>query len=193
MQNALSYTPDDGSDQDGAFWMPFSAFTVHFEDIYVCRLLKPVAEGGKWHAYTAEGQWKGKTAGGCTNTPDTAQWNPQYYVSVSKPANLFIVLDAEEIVGQDDACIGFKLLKKGGKRCKNVYAGESILQASYSYSRSVYVEGKVAADSTPLTLFVSTFEPRQERKFKATVYSDVPLDMTDGGKLRLIPESVPAV
>lgn len=195
MQNALGYTPDGGGDdQDGTFWMPFSSFTTYFEDIYVCRRFKTVEEGGPWYMYTAEGEWKGKTAGGCGNNAEKSQWNPQYYISVSKPTNLFVTLELKEAFGADDKdeCIGFGVFKKGGKRAKTIYSGDSVFNASFAWQRMVSAESKVTPSGQPLTMRVMTWDPGHERGFIVRVYADSPLDMVDGTTLRLIPESVPA-
>lgn len=133
MQNKLDYKPDDGKTQDGVFWMQWSDFTTHFEDIYVCRLFKSVEDGGPWYKYTVEGKWSGRTAGGCTNTPEKAQWNPQYYIQPTRPCNIFISIMQKEspgVVAEPD-CVGAKLVKKEGKRVKCIYAGESVLSAPY--------------------------------------------------------------
>jgi hypothetical protein len=162
--------------------------------IYVCRTFKTVSEGGPWYKYTAHGRWEGKTAGGCTNDPSRAQFNPQYYLNVSKPANIFVVLTQEEVGKARDGLtnIGIKLLNKKGNRCKAVYAGQQLAATQYEAFRQSSLEYKFTPQPTPLTLFVSTFEAGQERTFELTVFSDVPLDNVDGASLRQIPESVPA-
>jgi hypothetical protein len=194
LQNKLNYHPDEGDKEDGIFWMEWCDFTTHFEDIYVCRLFKTVDQGGPWYRYSVEGSWSGKSAGGCTNNPDTAQWNPQYYIMPTKPSNIFISLTQKHKVGASDEneCIGMKLLKKDGKRCKAVYAGQVVMQSAYSSMKESVAEGNLTPLANPYTLFVSTFEAKIEKEFYLVVYSDAPLGMVDGTTLRRIPESVPA-
>jgi hypothetical protein len=169
-----------------------SDFAAAFEDIYVCRLFKTVSEGGPWYKYTARGEWRGRTAGGCPNYADTCEFNPQFYVKPSRPCSLYISLSQVMDAAGSDVNIGFKLLRKEGKRAKAVYAGQSLIAAPYTALSEAAAEGKVVPSANPYTLFVSTFEPRLARSFVVTVYSDAPLDMTDGEALRLIPETVPA-
>lgn len=224
MRNKLGYDPDDDKEAkgDGVFWMSFADFTggcprarrcpasshlitsphriarhlaVHFEDIYICRIFKTVDQGGSWYKYTVEGEWKGRTAGGCTNSPEKAQWNPQYFLKISRPANIFVSLLQKEASGGggEDECIGLKILKKEGKRAKCVYAGESLLATPYCAIREVTAEGKLTPSGTaPFTIFPSTYEPGKELGFIITVFSDVPLEMVDGSTLREIPTTVPA-
>jgi len=196
MQTLLDYKPNGGGDgEDGTFWMQFSDFSVHFEDIYVCRLFRSVDDGGPWYKYTVDGSWKGRTAGGCTNTPESAQWNPQYFLQPTKPCTIVVQLSQKEVAGEsrDADSIGIKVVKKEGKRVKAVYAGQTLLSASYTSMSQVVAEGSLSPASTPFTLFVSTFDPGVERDFLITVYCDAPLASTDGSSLRLIPTTVPAV
>jgi calpain-5 len=193
LRQRLAYDPDDGANQDGVFWMQMSDFAVHFEDIYVCKIFRTVAEGGPWYKYTAEAEWEGRAAGGCTNTPERAQWNPQWYVKPSRPSQVYVsVAQKLDVLTADKACIGVRLVRKGGKRLKAVYAGESVMDSGYCAVREMNAEGRVTPDAAPYTLFASTFEPGVSRAYIVTVYSDAPLEMTDGDALRRIPESVPA-
>jgi hypothetical protein len=161
----------------------------------VCRLFKTVADGGTWYKYTAVGRWAGASAGGSPNKPDKAQFNPQYYVALTRPGSVFISLqqDKPDRDGPDEI-IGLKLLNKNGKRLRAVYTGEQLLTSGYCNTREVVAEGSLTPYPEPLTLFVSTFDAGKELSYLLTVYSDVPLDnaYTDGDSLRLIPASVEA-
>jgi hypothetical protein len=91
------------------FWMCFADFTAAFSMVFVCRPFKTVAEGGKWQRYVATGGWRGDTAGGCTNHPDTCGKNPQYCLQVATPANVCIVLQQysdDGVLGRENVSIG---------------------------------------------------------------------------------------
>ena len=87
-----------------------------------------------------------------------------------------------------------QILRKGGKRAKQIYVGEKVGGTrSYSTSESVSCEASLTPVDPYYTLFVATFEPGKERGFTLEVFSDAPLESVDPGSiLRLIPESVPA-
>ncbi len=77
----------------------------------VHRVFKTIPEGGTWYRYKAQGEWRGKTAGGCPNHPETAQFNPQFMLAPTKPCTVFISLKQMECAGESrsDECIGFKV------------------------------------------------------------------------------------
>ena len=54
----------------------------------------------------------------------------------------------------------------------------------------VTMEAEIKPETDPLTLFVSTYAPKQEVEFIVTVYSTAPLVGTNGDRLRLIPADV---
>src|ERR1700749_2640734 len=59
---------------DGTFWMSWQDFVTHFEDIYICRFF----DRRLWiYQHTIQSEWKGLTAGGCTNYY-SVQNSPQY-------------------------------------------------------------------------------------------------------------------
>jgi hypothetical protein len=97
--------------------MTFSDFVTYFENLYLCRVFKTVAQGGPWYRYTAQGEWRGRTAGGCTNNPEKAQFNPQYMLAPSSPCTVFIALKQLETSGQDrpEEYIGFKVRSRRRK------------------------------------------------------------------------------
>jgi len=43
-----------------------------------------------------QGQWKGKSAGGCLNSPSTCRFNPQLFLTVEKASSVNIELLQEE-------------------------------------------------------------------------------------------------
>jgi hypothetical protein len=174
--------------------MSWSDFTTHFENLYVCRVFKTALEGGTWHRYIAHGEWKGRSAGGCPNSPDTAQFNPQFMLAPTAPCTVFVALKQLETPGsaRSEECIGLKIVRKGGHRVKCVYAGEQVASAAYAGLAEVSCEASLTPESPFYTLFVSTFEPGKEGRFLVEVFADAPLTLVDGDKLRQIPESVSA-
>jgi hypothetical protein len=59
-----------------------------------------------------QGEWKGKSAGGCLNHP-TWRFNPQFVVKITKPVKLRIQL--EQNPGNRIQFIGFYIIKGSGK------------------------------------------------------------------------------
>lgn len=68
---------------DGTFFMSFDDFRKNFNRVYVLRLMTD-SEGEVWNKFDFHGEFRGETAGGCTNF---ASWikNPQYGLTVDKP------------------------------------------------------------------------------------------------------------
>lgn len=206
-----------GGREDGVFHICFEDFASAFEDIYVTRLFKTVSSLGSsasssyasssssavlWNDYSVVGEWTRETAGGCPNF-DTVIKNPQFYLKASRPTNIFISLSARVSAKHPagSVCLGAQLLRKGGKRAKCVYAGQSVLKTGYCYTEAT-AEGKITPEDQPLTLIVSTFDPGVEVGFTLRIYADQPLEMIDPpqpdaiaaglggqGTLRRIPES----
>lgn len=174
--------------------LQWSDFVANFEAIYVCRVMKLASQGGPWHKYTAEGEWAGKAAGGCCNTPESAQWNPQWLVKPSRPCTVVVsVTQKPDPLGGERVAIGIMLVRKGGSRVKHNRVSDSLgVDSGYCAYATQSAEGRITPEAAPFTLFASTFEPGLSRGFVVTVYADAPLEMTDGPTLRRIPESVPA-
>jgi hypothetical protein len=177
--------------------MSWSDFVVHFEDVYVCRVFKTAQEGGPWHRYTFSGEWKGATAGGCGNYPQTSRNNPQFYLAVTRPTTVFVSLAQEERGGRrgDKEGIGASIHDKDGCRVANFYAKDQVLSSGYAVASEVTIEGTLQPSQSgkPYALIVSTFAPGKELGFNVTIHTDAPLDAAwvDGDSLRLIPASAP--
>lgn len=69
---------------DGSFWMAFEDFVVHFATVYVCRIM-----GDDWQSLSVRGEWKGVSAGGCSNYASNSD-NPAYRVSVRRRLRLLL-------------------------------------------------------------------------------------------------------
>jgi hypothetical protein len=85
-----------------------------------------------------------------------------------------------------------QVVRKNGKRVKCVYVGEKVAEATYAGLAEVSCEASLTPESPFYTLFVSTYDPGKECRFLVEVFSDAPLGLVDGDRLRAIPESVPA-
>lgn len=137
LRQKLGYNPTASTDDDGIFWMSFDDFVLNFRNVYVCRLFKTVSDGGQWFKYTAAGSWStaANTAGGCPNESSCAN-NPHYFIVVEARCTVFVTLAQREREGELDP-IGFKLLRKKGKRVRSVYQGEQVMGGAYSGTREV--------------------------------------------------------
>jgi hypothetical protein len=72
-------------------------FALHFEEIYVCRFFD--AKSGWQQVVATTGEWKGVTAGGCSNF-DTVGNNPQYLLTVAdQPTTVVINLSQTDTRG----------------------------------------------------------------------------------------------
>ena len=180
--------------------LPFTSPLVVYQTHVGCffcfrRIFKTKEEGGAWWRYSADGDWSGKSAGGCLNY-DTALYNPQYVLSPTRPCTVFVALRQRqrEVRGQgheiDVTTVGIKIFNNGGKRVKRGAAGEQVAQSGYSEIEAVDCEALLSPQSSFYTLFVSTFDPAVEKGFSIDVYSDAPLDNTEGSKLRLLPAAI---
>jgi hypothetical protein len=186
LKTLVDYDPAVEDSDDGMFFMGFHDFTSQFRNIYILRRFKPASEPGGWHRYHAVGEWRGDSAGGCPNNRDTCWKCPHFLIEPSRPMTLFISVAQHERKGyaREFHAHGFKLLNNGAKRCKFVYVGESVGGGSYCSVREVTAEVEVSPGDTALTLFVSTFAPREEASFTVTVYATHPLLNTAGKVLR---------
>ena len=189
MKREMDHDPKASGD-DGEWVMQWSDFCRNFRTVYVCRIYKPVSDGGEWHVYHTPGQWKGETAGGCSNTKAVLK-NPQYYLQVSEPCTVFLSLRVQEEEGtgrEYEFAIGAVVIDNGGKRMR--YNSDIKLRTgSFTFAREVSVEGQLKPESSLLTVCPSTFSAGEEARFTLTVISRAPLDPAclDGTKLKLIP------
>lgn len=157
---------------DGVFWMDFMDFTNNYEEVYICRFFDS-ASGWKTIPQI-EDEWKGQTAGGCSNYPTVGN-NPQWSITLtgSTPANIVINLSQEDVRGENKELLaaGCELYQNKGNKVTQKVFGKSILSADYAYSREITMEGKIDPSPTPYTLLVSSYEPNDERKFTLKIFS----------------------
>jgi len=199
----MQYTPDQDA-SSGVFCMSFGDFVQQYDHLYVCRLFKQP----KWHSATAAAAWiRNKSAGGSPSF-DSVVDNPQFFVEVSAPCDVFISLRVVQVAAADASAssssstgsspsgisIGLKLYQKGGNRLRQCFQSEERAATRvFSEAREISISSKLQPEPTPLTLLPCTFYPNSEAMFVVTVASTAPLkNLGPGGTLKLIPKSVGA-
>ena len=169
-----------GQARDGIFWMAFRDFCEQYRSVYVCRLLRMAEDGGTWHQYSADGEWRGETAGGCGAGHGR---NPQYtlWVTGERPARVIVSLTQDEHADAhrtDNFAIAikaFKLRLAGGARKgrrTHQWVGEKLNDSSYSYEREVLCDIELPPSEQAYTLIPATFTEGEEGGFRVTVYAD---------------------
>jgi len=161
---------------DGTFWMEFNDFVLHFEDIYVCRFF----EEPQWYSIAPiQGEWKGKTAGGCTNF-DTCKTSPQYFLTINKQTSIVITLAQKDVRGTDEKlkAIAIEVYDNKGFKIERRRIGEMIASnpESYIFRREVALETILQPSPTPYTVLLSTFNPNEETTYTIKVYSTAPIN-----------------
>jgi hypothetical protein len=190
-RNRLGYDPDASGD-DGTFWMSWEDFSTHYANIYVCRILRAVADGGPWHKSTIEGEWRGPTAGGWFLDRATWKRNPQFSLALTTTTTVVITLaqmGTGDRGGPRARSMAFHVLDLGGCRAAGV-VNKVKDSGAYDPAAEVTAEGELRPSETggkPLTIVPSTFEAGVELRFLLTVYSDKPL----GAPLTLLPADWP--
>ncbi|KAJ3443723.1 calpain [Anaeramoeba flamelloides] len=167
MKQKLNWVDED----DGSFWMNYEDFTKNYKNLYVCKIF----DENKWQTKTIKDRWQGESAGGCINFSETTHKNPQFALQINKPTHCYIVLTQEDSRGlnRENFNIGIYIVKKEGKKLKNLYVGEKIgTSGNYISYRSVSCEITLDPYEYPYTIFVSTYKPGEEAKFWLTVRSD---------------------
>ena len=89
--------------KDGTWWMAFEDWVKHYNRLYIGRIFPD-----KWHKFSIDGRWEGKTVGGCPpmtidrdeevaehiKMDSDDKWfnNPQYRITIKKKTHVFISL-----------------------------------------------------------------------------------------------------
>lgn len=168
--------------EDGIFWMAWEDFQIHFRSIYVCRTYDPKMR------HIVKGEWKGPTAGGCSNFP---HWhhNPQFLLKTdeARPVHVFMTLTqgphngnmrSEVYPGYTTSAdrglyyIGISVLKKGGRRAGEVlYASESVGGSEHVNTREVACELVLEPYAPGYTIVPTTYRPGEECTFTLSVFT----------------------
>mmetsp|Transcript_13890 Transcript_13890/g.26293 ORF Transcript_13890/g.26293 Transcript_13890/m.26293 type:complete len:1904 (+) Transcript_13890:1-5712(+) len=172
---------------DGAFWMEFRDFSIHFEDIYVCRFFEP--ERGWFAKQTYYGKWDKTNDGGCTNFVTVSQ-SPQFLLTVHETTIVVLNLAQEEDRGQFDdngqpikkAAIAVEIYQNKGNYVTRTRSGKKLKSnpRSYCYTREVTCQAtlpvyKRKGEVTPFTVLISTFHPKVHKKYTLRVFSNKPI------------------
>ncbi|KAI3924358.1 hypothetical protein MKW98_032559 [Papaver atlanticum] len=193
MKHKLKHVPQS---KEGIFWMSWQDFQIHFRSIYICRIYPPDMR------YSAHGQWRGYSAGGCQDY-DTWHQNPQFRLratgsSASCPIHVFITLTqgvgfSRKTAGfrnyQSSAdsmmfYIGMRILKTRGRRAAyNIYLHESVGGTDYVNSREISFEIVLEPEPKGYTIVPTTIHPGEEAPFvlswAGTLHGCAQLDKPD--------------
>lgn len=111
-QRAKGRNPFEIGLDDGAFWMTISDFLAN----YVSLSIVQIYEYPEWHRWRVTASWKGRTAGGCPNFPETYWNNPQFKLTVkqSTPAVIYMQqFDKRGLENRETFAVGFGIYKHG--------------------------------------------------------------------------------
>jgi hypothetical protein len=168
----LNYVDAD----DGAFWMCFQDFSIHFEDIYICRFFDN--NSGWIAAPVIKSAWNASNAGGCTNY-ETVKGNPQYLLSITQPTSIVINLSQSDIRGTSSKlkAISVEIYSNKGRRVTREISGRLISSnpESYIFRREVSCEVLLQPASTPYTVLISTFNQNDFTQFSLKLFSNAPV------------------
>jgi len=174
---------------DGAFWMSFTDFAIHFEDIYICRFFEP--EQGWIAKEPFYGQWDETNDGGCTNF-ETVVKSPQFLLKCYETTTIVLNLSQEEVRGKFDskgnqmkkAAISIEIYQNKGRRVSRRRSGKKLASnpRSYVFTREVTAQATLPkyvrkGVLTPFTILISTFHQKVHRKFTLKIYSNKKIDV----------------
>ncbi|KAH3759316.1 calpain-type cysteine protease family [Pelomyxa schiedti] len=167
----------------GSFILPMEEFVLQCDRISLCKSIPP-----GWHETSLFSEWKRdrNTAGGCTNFPTWVK-NPQFHVTVSQPCQVFIILSQGDYrkFGQASVyrhTIGAKLLSKGdttGRKTLSISSTNVVDETKYVNVRDRILSVTLHPSLCPYVIMCSTHDPGDEANFKITVYSEIPLSLTE--------------
>jgi len=162
--------------EDGSFWMELSDYMHYFRKLNVCRLYHDTI-GQLWYRFLMQNQWRGVSAGGCTNHPTWIN-NPQYGITINQPCTLFVSLLQEDIrlarKGQNK-CIGLFLFKvpDNTQRIKQYDHTTTLIARPDAFVNTREVTKEInISEPGHYVLIPCTFQPGHEASFTVTIYSD---------------------
>lgn len=176
---------------DGTFFMRFEDFVRFYNRIHVLCLLTD-DQGEVWHKSVIRGQWKGETAGGCTNNPTWSN-NPQYALSSASANNkVFVGLSQPDLrykhkkspakAGLRYEPIGLIVLKTPEhpptQKKTSCGADDREVAPVFMGQRDSSCDFVAQKDKSYI-LLPCTFNPRVEQTFELLIYSQRPVKLTE--------------
>lgn len=163
--------------------MQFEDFVQNFNRIYVLRLMTD-SEGEVWDKHIFHGEWKGESAGGCTNF---ATWpnNPQYALSINTPnTKVFLNLSQPDLryvlktnpshYNRQYDPIGIVIMKVNDPKFKKATCtgSEKLATSLFCGMRDVSLE--FLAQPGHYIILPCTFNPHIQMPFELGVYTQNP-------------------
>lgn len=151
---------------DGTFWMAFEDFVLHYRSVYICRVFDD-----EWKRVTVTSEWRGETAGGCSNNFSKYAKNPKVKLKIVGRVKLFLTLmqhDSRGVgEGEGEIPIGFRVFRDTNLRSSAVCG-----TGTYAYDREVFVDTDLEENSKggPYIIVPTTFDAGQERAFTMKAY-----------------------
>lgn len=150
---------------DGTFWMAFEDFVLHYRSVYICRVFDD-----EWKRVTVTSEWRGETAGGCSNNFSKYAKNPKVKLKIVGRVKLFLTLmqhDSRGVgEGEGEIPIGFRVFKD-----TNLRSGAVCGTGTYAYDREVFdTDLEENSKGGPYIIVPTTFDAGQERAFTMKAY-----------------------
>jgi calpain-5 len=163
---------------DGAFWMSFSDFSMHFDDVYICRFFSSSpssTSAPRWIVHQPIlSRWDSNNAGGCTNFP-TVNRSPQYFLKIDRPTMIVMNLGQADTRGTANKlkAISIEIYSNKGRRILRTRCGPLVASnsESYCYRKDVTLETTLQPAAEAYTVLVSTFNPNEFTDFVLNIYS----------------------
>jgi hypothetical protein len=150
--------------------MSLDDFINNYRSVSIVR----VYESPEWKKIVVTGSWKGDSAGGCGNYPETFKNNPQFLLNVPRNTPAIIAMSQKDRRGmgaRDTFAIGWSIYSLEGKKFNLDYSPKPAYKSgSYNYARDMHVEiPELKGSTTPYTVVCSTFQPGEETDFSWTI------------------------
>jgi len=186
---------------DGEFWMTFDDYMRYFEKMEICNLgpevmnevesmtgVRPPGAKSAWNARVHEGQWSGRSAGGCRNYLDSFPNNPQYILNLPRADDndeeglctvIIAVLQKfrRELKPKriENLPIGFVVyqLRDSGRQDANFFSRAKSIGRSPAFINLREVTGRFRVPPGQYLIVPSTFEPGEEGEFMLRIFTAV--------------------
>eukprot|EP00326_Haptolina_ericina_P017859 CAMPEP_0181188124 /NCGR_PEP_ID=MMETSP1096-20121128/10941_1 /TAXON_ID=156174 ORGANISM="Chrysochromulina ericina, Strain CCMP281" /NCGR_SAMPLE_ID=MMETSP1096 /ASSEMBLY_ACC=CAM_ASM_000453 /LENGTH=654 /DNA_ID=CAMNT_0023277149 /DNA_START=449 /DNA_END=2414 /DNA_ORIENTATION=+ len=180
--------------EDGTFWIEWGDFQMHFNKIYVCRVMAyrkfdPERQGfvtgyeppgeEAWYRYEVASQWTEANAGGCFNFPEWRK-NPQYEIRTAEETDaLFLLMQPDPRMNVSYLPPASSGDKRGGDEGGPKYSAKIGMYIMRGHDRlrqkvlydSEEIEGDDVVDSSPFMEYrevqCNTFDEEDEQPLGA--------------------------